>query len=239
MDTKEGFISFEPQPREGTYQTFFKVMSLRGTDRDESRVVSPLILVHGGPTFGHDYLLPFQALIASGAVSCLIFYDQIGCGKSTVVAKKEDRSFWNLHLLHMELINLISKLGEIVPAFSGSFSLLGHSVGSMIAASVAAEGHAGLQNLILSNGMASIELLQQSCATILNTFPLPTRHAIRDFEENQLGISTDCRTSLEQYNEAVSQIRATHGLRAPPPYPSQLIASLQNAHQAVDVFKTL
>lgn len=40
---------------------------------------SPLLLLHGGTGTGHDYLLPMAALSADRPV---IFYDQLGCGRS-------------------------------------------------------------------------------------------------------------------------------------------------------------
>ncbi|HYU75049.1 MAG TPA: hypothetical protein VEL31_20470 [Ktedonobacteraceae bacterium] len=39
----------------------------------------PLLTLHGGPGFPHDYLEPLQQLADERPV---IFYDQLGCGKS-------------------------------------------------------------------------------------------------------------------------------------------------------------
>ena len=41
----------------------------------------PLLLLHGGPGAGHDYLEPLEALADERAV---VFYDQLGCGKSDI-----------------------------------------------------------------------------------------------------------------------------------------------------------
>src|ERR1700674_3798824 len=40
---------------------------------------TPLLLLHGGPGMGHNYLLPMKALADERPV---IFYDQLGCGLS-------------------------------------------------------------------------------------------------------------------------------------------------------------
>ena len=40
----------------------------------------PLLTLHGGPGALHDYLEPLGELAATGRR--VIFYDQIGCGKS-------------------------------------------------------------------------------------------------------------------------------------------------------------
>src|SRR5678809_595764 len=39
----------------------------------------PLLLLHGGPGAGHNYLLPMSPL---GDERPVIFYDQLGCGKA-------------------------------------------------------------------------------------------------------------------------------------------------------------
>ncbi len=39
----------------------------------------PLLLLHGGPGFPHDYLEPLEPLSNERPV---IFYDQLGCGNS-------------------------------------------------------------------------------------------------------------------------------------------------------------
>ena len=41
----------------------------------------PLLLLHGGPGAGHDYLEPLAAI---GDERPVIFYDQLGCGKSDI-----------------------------------------------------------------------------------------------------------------------------------------------------------
>tara|TARA_Y100001970_G_C13955066_1_gene710214 strand:- start:521 stop:808 length:288 start_codon:yes stop_codon:yes gene_type:complete len=41
----------------------------------------PLLLPHGGPGAGHDYL---ESLAAIGDERPIIFYDQLGCGKSDI-----------------------------------------------------------------------------------------------------------------------------------------------------------
>ena len=52
----------------------------------------PLLLLHGGPGAGHDYLEPLAGLAESRAV---IFYDQLGCGRSD---QPDDPSLWRRSL---------------------------------------------------------------------------------------------------------------------------------------------
>jgi proline iminopeptidase len=50
----------------------------------------PLLVLHGGPGAGHDYLEPLEALATDRTV---VFYDQLGCGKSD---QPDDPSLWRL-----------------------------------------------------------------------------------------------------------------------------------------------
>ncbi len=77
----------------------------------------PLLLLHGGPGAGHDYLEPLEAL---GSDRPVIFYDQLGCGRSE---KPENRALWTIErfadevqevrdVLGIERDRLISELPE-------------------------------------------------------------------------------------------------------------------------------
>ena len=50
----------------------------------------PLLTLHGGPGAGHDYLESLEALSSDRPV---IFFDQLGCGKSD---QPEDVSLWRI-----------------------------------------------------------------------------------------------------------------------------------------------
>ncbi|MEK7248701.1 MAG: alpha/beta fold hydrolase, partial [Chloroflexota bacterium] len=50
----------------------------------------PLLLLHGGPGAGHDYLEPMATL---GDDRPVVFYDQLGCGNSD---NPNDTSLWDL-----------------------------------------------------------------------------------------------------------------------------------------------
>ena len=53
----------------------------------------PLLTLHGGPGAGHDYLESLEALADERPV---VFYDQLGCGKSD---QPEDTSLWRIRAL--------------------------------------------------------------------------------------------------------------------------------------------
>jgi proline iminopeptidase len=61
---------------------------------------TPLLVVHGGPRIPHYYLKPLAGL---GKYRPVIFYDQLGCGKSTA---PDDTSLWRIH-------RFVTELGEV------------------------------------------------------------------------------------------------------------------------------
>ncbi|CAH0038129.1 unnamed protein product [Clonostachys rhizophaga] len=68
---------------------------------------TPLVVLHGGPGACHDYLLPLTDLSVP-----LVFYDQIGNGKSTHLPERNgDEDFWSVELFKNELNNLLKHLG--------------------------------------------------------------------------------------------------------------------------------
>ena len=71
------------------YKTYYKVIGdLANT------TTPPLIVLHGGPGTGHEYMLPFAQLWPRYSIP-VIFFDGIGCAKSDHFREKAgDHSFW-------------------------------------------------------------------------------------------------------------------------------------------------
>src|SRR4051812_47544191 len=81
----------------------------------------PLLCLHGGPGFAHDYLEPLEDLAARRRV---VFYDQLGCGRSE---RPHDRSLWTLER-HVEELARVCAALELE-----RFHLFGSSWGGMLA----------------------------------------------------------------------------------------------------------
>lgn len=103
----EGFITVEGG------QVWYKII------RSEKKK-TPVLLLHGGPGFPSDYLKPLQALASDRPV---IFYDQLGCGRSD---KPDDTTLWRLNRYVKELATLRSVLNL------DSIHLFAHSWGTML-----------------------------------------------------------------------------------------------------------
>ena len=98
MEAEEGKISVEHG-----YQIWFRRVGNEGI---------PLLTLHGGPGAGHDYLEPLEGL---GTDRSVVFYDQLGCGKSDL---PDDRELWQIdrfvaevdtvrHALVLETVHLL------------------------------------------------------------------------------------------------------------------------------------
>lgn len=117
----------------------------------------PLVTLHGGPGMTCDYLSPLANLRHSHGTTVL-FYDQIGSGRSTHLQEKRgDTVFWNAELFIDELNNLLKHLNI------SQYDLYGQSWGGMLGSLIASRRPAGLRKLIISNSPAKMSDWLDSC----------------------------------------------------------------------------
>jgi proline-specific peptidase len=197
----EGWIPFHYQGE--IFQTYYKVFGKIDAQRH-----APLVIAHGGPGLTHDYLLPFADVYDKRALP-VIFYDQIGNGKSTHLRTKP-ASFWSIDLFISELLNLINYF-----QIQNSFSLVGHSWGGILASEFAVQKQpTGLKRLILTDSLASSELWAESNLELMQAFP-------EDVQEGLLAGMTD----PPKFAAALRQYYAVHGCRVLP-LPEEYLYSL-------------
>jgi proline iminopeptidase len=129
--TREGFARVEGG------RIWYRIV---GTDREGI----PLITLHGGPGAPHDYLEPLEALADERPV---VFYDQLGCGKSD---RPSNKKLWRVERFVKELAQLrhALKLDRI--------HLLGQSWGTMLAVDYLLTKPAGVASVILADPAISI-----------------------------------------------------------------------------------
>ncbi|KAI0909408.1 Alpha/Beta hydrolase protein [Ustulina deusta] len=139
---------------------------------------APIIALHGGPGSGHDYMVALIELYEKRRIP-IIFYDQIGCGRSTHFPEKMgDEEFWTFDLFIRELDNLIDHLN----LRNTGFHLVGQSWGGMLAAAYASRQPVGLKKLVLSSSPASMPLYNESCKRRLAELPPKTREVLESHE---------------------------------------------------------
>lgn len=172
----------------------------------------PLVILHGGPGACHDYLLPLTDLNVS-----LIFYDQLGNGKSTHLPDRNgDESFWTVQLFMDELDNLLRRLG----LDSRPIDVLGHSWGGMLGSQWAASKSSGnLRKLILSNTLASMETWIAGLTVLKDQLPEKERAAIDEAEKTK-------NFTTPEYEAAIDLFYQRHFSLARPWPPPEVEAAL-------------
>lgn len=135
MTTTEGFVEFRGA------RTWYRSVGAAATD---ARL--PLLILHGGPGATHQYLAPLESLARGGRR--VIFYDQIGCGRSG--GPRDDPNFYDARLFVDELQAVRDALGlERV-------HLLGQSWGGMLAMQYALDDPAGLASIVVADSPADM-----------------------------------------------------------------------------------
>ncbi|KAI0476533.1 proline iminopeptidase [Xylariaceae sp. FL0804] len=167
----EGEIPYAAPGTPVPCKTWYKVVG----DLDSS---PPLVVLHGGPGGGHEYMASLVDLYEKYGIP-VIFYDQIGCGRSTRFPDKMgDEAFWSFDLFVRELENLVTHFD----LHQRGFYLLGQSWGGMLGSSYAFTRPEGLKKLILAGAPASIPLLAEACRYLLSQLPADARETLEECE---------------------------------------------------------
>ncbi|KAH7311967.1 proline iminopeptidase [Rhexocercosporidium sp. MPI-PUGE-AT-0058] len=125
-------------------QTYYRIFG------DLKSLITPLVVLHGGPGYPHNYLLNISILTHTKSIP-VIFYDQIGSGRSTRLPETASTpELWDEEIFFEQLRQLLCHLG-----IEKKYDILGSSWGGMLGSAFAATKPAGLRRLVLSNSAAS------------------------------------------------------------------------------------
>ena len=105
----------------------------------------PLLCLHGGPGFSHDYL---EELGGLGDRRRVYFYDQLGCGKSD---RPTDKSLWEVDRFVEEVATVREALGL------ERLHLYGSSWGGMLAMQYVLDRKPELESLVLAQAAGAVE----------------------------------------------------------------------------------
>lgn len=145
MNKTEGFVSVKKG------NVWYQIMGDLKSD--------PLIVLHGGPGFPHDYLEPLEDLATDRQV---VFYDQLGCGNSD---KTTNPAFWTVE-------NFVQELHQIIETLKlEKYHILGHSWGSALAVAFALTKPKGLVSLIFSDPYISTPVWEKETRRLLKLLP--------------------------------------------------------------------
>ena len=120
----------------------------------------PLLVLHGGPGLPHDYLEALARLAEAGRP--VIFYDQLGCGKSD---HPDDATLWVME-------TFVEEVGAVRDALElDQVHILGHSWGGWLALQYALSQPAGLVSLVLASTCASIPAFAAETRRLKESLP--------------------------------------------------------------------
>lgn len=166
---------------------------------------TPLLLLHGGPGAGHDGFEPLGALADERPV---VFYDQLGCGRSDI---PDDPSLWRVD-------RFVEEVGAVRQALEVErVHLLGSSWGGWLAIEYAVTNGGGLSSLVLSSTSASSRQFLEGARGLLAELPGEVRETIERLE-------TEGKTESPEYLQACMAFYKQHLCRLEP-WPEQMIRS--------------
>lgn len=218
--TTEGQVAFEAPNAGKSCHTWYKIIgNLRCG-------ITPLVTLHGGPGAGHEYLTSLIDLYHKYDIP-LVFYDQIGCGRSThLPEKKGDTSFWTFDLYKLELSNLVDHL-----QLQSGFHLFGQSWGGMFGGEYACARPRGLKKLIISSGPASVPLLEKGFATLIAELPPDVRQTLEDCNRRH-------DYESEEFEKAASVFYARHVCRLDT-RPEEVMCAFKHLKEDPTAYLTL
>jgi proline-specific peptidase len=157
----------------------------------------PLLCLHGGPGFSHDYL---EELGGLGDRRRVYFYDQLGCGKSD---RPSDKSLWEVERFVEEVATVREALGL------ERLHLYGSSWGGMLAMQYVLDRKPELESLVLASSPASCSRWTRDCQALLAQLPEDVQATIRRHEE-------DGSTACLEYAAAILPFYKRHVCRMDP-----------------------
>jgi len=170
----------------------------------------PLLLLHGGPGAGHDYLEPLEAL---GDERPVIFYDRLGCGKSDI---PDDSSLWRVDRFVEEVDAVRKGLGL------ERIHLLGQSWGGFLAIEYMLTAKPkGIVSLTLASTGASVSGFLDGCKQLIKRLPEDVQQTVARCEE-----AGD--TQSPEY-QAATMAFYTKFLCNLQPWPAATLRSMANA----------
>lgn len=147
-DAVEGYVNFHG------HRTWYRIVG----DRDSG--ATPLLALHGGPGSTHHYFAPLERLADERPV---VVYDQLGCGSSDRPTDID----WSVELFRDEVVAVREQLGL------ERIHLLGTSWGGMLAQEHFLSGASGVQSLVLSSTLASVDQWAAEQRRLVHELPDP------------------------------------------------------------------
>ncbi len=184
---------------------------------------TPVIVLHGGPGAGHNYVIPIAEQIAQTG-RATVLYDQIGCGNSTHLPNSP-KEFWTPELFMEELVLLTQHLG-----IAKNYAIIGQSWGGMLGMQFAITRPTGLTSLIVADSPASMKVWVSEANKLRDLLPPEVQATLLKHEANST-------TDDPAYKEAVTIFYDRHVCRIPQ--PQCLVDSFTQLENEPTVYHTM
>lgn len=148
---------------------------------------TPLLVLHGGPGASSIYLKPLEAI---GIDRPVIFYDQLGGGKSSNLT---DTSLWTIEHFVDGITQVRDALGL------KKIHLYGHSWGTILAVNYVLNQPTGVQSLILSSPVLSVPRWIHDSDSLLSTLPDSLQKVIRYHEQEKTTDAPEYQSAIMFY----------------------------------------
>jgi proline-specific peptidase len=207
--SREGFITHNG------YRTWYAI-----SGHEEAQGKYPLLLLHGGPGFSHDYLQPLAALSNKGRRT--VFYDQLGAGRSD---HPNNYSIYTIQLYLKELDSIRKTLNL------DELHILGQSWGGQLALEYALTHPKGLKSLILADSLSNSAQWASEANRLRSEMP---ESILRILDKHE----ADGTTDDPEYQEATMEFYRRHVCRLPV-WPDVLNASFEWFNKFPQVYQTM
>ena len=148
---------------------------------------TPLLLLHGGPGVPSYYLKPLAALADERPV---VFYDQLGCGRSPAPA---DTSLWKIDRFVQELAAVRKALGlERV-------HLYGTSWGTILALEYMKTDPSGVESIVMASPALDLHQWMRDADSLRHTLPDSILEVIETEEKNHTTDSPAYQDAMMAY----------------------------------------
>ncbi len=171
---------------------------------------TPILVVHGGPGFSHDYLLPLTDFARERPV---IFYDQLDSGNSERPGNPVN---WTVerYVSEIDAVRRSLKLDQVI--------LLGSSWGGALVAEYATRRPSGLLGLVLESPLLSAKRWVADNKIYRNQLPEEVKKILDKHE-------ADGTTDSDEYQKATMEFYKKH-LNRMEPWPEELLRSFAIAN---------
>ncbi len=177
----------------------------------------PLLVLHGGPGFTHEYVRSLEGLAGERPV---IFYDQLGCGRSE---RPDDTSLWTV-------ARAVEELAQVREALQlTDVHLLGQSWGTMLVTEYLLGQPAGVRSVVLASPCISIPRWVVDARQLLAALPAEVQAVISRHEVSGY-------TSCPEYQAAILAYYRCHVCRMDP-WPDEVERAFAGA--GLTVYETM